>query len=209
MCFDVTAKPPAIPAELLKNPSRTWTEELILDGAQATFQAFIAQADAPSGPAVVVLPDIRGLFEYYKRLAVAFAEAGHHAIAIDYFGRTAGTGDRSDDFDQMAHIKQTTPEDIRADAAVALAHLRSRTGTDEVVTVGFCFGGSQSYLATTDSSLRLAGAIAFYGGLDATRLGVYPDPASKAPEMTGPILALYGGATRPSRRNWCRISIAR
>ena len=49
-------------------------------------------------------------------------------------------------------------------------------------------------LVTTDSELDLAGAVAFYGGLDETRLGVYPHPAGEARCMSGPILAFFGEA---------------
>jgi carboxymethylenebutenolidase len=94
----------------------------------------------------------------------------------------------------MPHIKQTTPELVQADLRAARDHLASATGSTSFVTVGFCFGGSQSYLATTDAALGLDGAIAFYGGLDETRLGVFPHPANEASRMSGPMLALYGGA---------------
>ena len=69
---------------------------------------------------VVVLPDIRGLHPYYVALAERFAEAGLPAVAIDYFGRTAGvaeTGTRGEDFDWKTHIPQTTPAGIDADPA--------------------------------------------------------------------------------------------
>lgn len=142
----------------------------------------------------MVLPDVRGLFGYYEQLTTRFAAAGHHAIAFDYFGRTAGLSPRPNDFEFLPHIKETTPEQVRADAAACIAALRERADIDRVVTVGFCFGGSQSYLATTDPSLGLSGAIAFYGGLDPSRLGVFPPSAEQAGSMRGPILALFGGA---------------
>ena len=39
--------------------------------------------------------------------AERFAQAGHDAIAIDYFGRTAGSGPRDEHFEYM-------PEDVEA-----------------------------------------------------------------------------------------------
>jgi carboxymethylenebutenolidase len=142
----------------------------------------------------VVLPDVRGLFGYYEQLTTRFAAAGHHAVAFDYFSRTAGSSPRASDFEFMPHVKETTPEQVRADIAVCIGALRERAEVDHVVTVGFCFGGTQSYLATTDPSLGLSGAIAFYGGLDPRKLGVFPKPAEEAGSMRGPLLALYGGA---------------
>jgi dienelactone hydrolase len=44
----------------------------------------------PASAQVLILPDIRGLHQFYKDLALRFAEIGIAAIAMDYFGRTAG-----------------------------------------------------------------------------------------------------------------------
>ena len=67
------------------------------DGTQVA--AYAARAATPSGPGIVILPDVRGLHPFFEELALRFAEAGVHAIAIDYFSRTAGTGRRPDGFD--------------------------------------------------------------------------------------------------------------
>jgi carboxymethylenebutenolidase len=142
----------------------------------------------------VVLPDVRGLYRFYVELTERFAAAGHHAIAIDYFGRTAGVGERGEDFDYMPHVMKTRPAQIQADAAAAIAALRERAGSGTpVVTVGFCFGGSQSFLAATNESLGLAGAVGFYAGIDLTRWGL-PSLIEQAAEIRCPVLGLYGGA---------------
>jgi carboxymethylenebutenolidase len=60
--------------------------------------AFAASPDYASGIGVVILPDVRGLYRFYEELALRFAERGHNAVAIDYFGRTAGVGKRDEDF---------------------------------------------------------------------------------------------------------------
>ena len=192
MCFDALATPPPLPPEILTDEFTS--DELALESMGTEFRAYVSLAPSSSRTAVVILPDVRGLFGYYEQLTTRFAAAGHHAIAFDYFGRTAGLSPRPNDFEFMPHIKATTPEQIRADAAAGVAALRERADIHHVVTVGFCFGGSQSYLASTDISLGLSGAIAFYGGLDPSRLGVFPRPAEQAASMRGPILALFGGA---------------
>ncbi|MGX7729364.1 dienelactone hydrolase family protein [Rhodococcus sp. 2H158] len=194
MCFDPTAIPPAIPEGVTSGISDVESYDLILGEGDGSFRAFVSRAQSAVETAVVVLPDVRGLFEYYRQLTVRFASVGHHAVAIDYFGRTAGTGERSEDFDFMSHIGRTTPEQVQADVAAAVDHLRSTLGARRVVTVGFCFGGSQSYLGTANPQLALDGAVAFYGGLDGTRLGVFPSPEDRGAGMSGPILALFGGA---------------
>ena len=51
--------------------------------------AHAARAIAPTGAGVVVIPDARGLHQYYKDLSDRFAEVGLVAVAIDFFARTA------------------------------------------------------------------------------------------------------------------------
>ncbi len=144
---------------------------------------------------MVILPDVRGLFGFYQRLAEQFAALGIDALAIDYFGRTAGTGPRDEAFDHMAHVHQTTHEGVRTDVAAAVAHLRARGRAQSIFTVGFCFGGSHSFLQATDYELDLAGVIGFYGGMKPRSEGA-PTPITAAPYATMPVLGLFGGADR-------------
>jgi carboxymethylenebutenolidase len=192
MCFEPDSLPP-IPAIAGAAVSH---EHLVLEAADGNrFAAFEAVPDAPTGAGVVVLPDVRGLFSFYEELALRFAERGIRAVAIDYFGRTAGVGERPADWDAMAHARQATREGVQADIAGAVARLRSpaRGACRAVFTVGFCFGGANAWMAAA-SGQGLAGAIGFYGrpgpGLDGR-----PGPREHVRQMRGtPILALMGGA---------------
>lgn len=195
MCFAPEAVPPPVPETLLATSERPETVETVLTSADGSrFLASYALATKVRGPAVLILPDVRGLFGFYRNLAGEFAAAGHHAVAIDYFGRTAGDDERPNDFDFLPHIRQTTPAQVQQDLRAAATLLRDTAGATGFVTVGFCFGGSQSYLATTDRDLGLAGAVSFYGGLNEARLGVFPRPAREAERMRGPLLAIFGGS---------------
>ena len=53
---------------------------------------------------MLILPDVRGLHPFYEELALRFAEAGVEALAIDYFGRSAGLAPRDEEFDYMPHV---------------------------------------------------------------------------------------------------------
>jgi carboxymethylenebutenolidase len=194
MCFDVDAVPPDLPPDLALPPiaGGAAAEALELSSADGTrFLAALAESPAPRAPAVLILPDVRGLYRFYSELAERFAQAGHHAIALDYFGRTAGVAARENDWEYMPHVDQTTLAGIQADAAAAIAALRDRTGARDVVAVGFCFGGLHAFLAAA-SPLDLAGVVGFYGALDGSRRGL-PSPADVATEMSGPVLGLFGG----------------
>lgn len=196
MCFSFDASPPDVPADLTIPPlaGAAGAERLELDSADgARFSAALAQAAQSRGPAVVILPDVRGLYRFYVELAERFAGAGHHAIVVDPFGRTAGVGERGEDFEYLPHVLETRVELIHADMAAAIVALRQRTGATSVVTVGFCFGGSHAFLAATDAGLGLAGVVGFYGGLDGSRFG-FPSPPDHVAEMRCPVLGLFGEA---------------
>ena len=140
MCFDLDSRPPIAPIA----GGATDAADLQLTSADGTrFGAYAARAARPTGAGMVVLPDVRGLHPYYKELALRFAEVGVDAIALDFFGRTAGTGDRGDSFEYLPHVGQTTPATLQADIAAAAAHLRSKQGGQvrALFSVGFCFGG--------------------------------------------------------------------
>jgi carboxymethylenebutenolidase len=188
MCFDRDSLPPIPP---LKGAAVSH-DDLVLEARDGNrFAAFAATPEIPSGAGIVILPDVRGLYRFYEELALRFAERGHTAIAFDYFGRTAGVEKRGDDFEYMPHVQQTTGEGIQADTAAAAAWLRE-AGCSSVFTVGFCFGGRNSWLAAADGH-GLAGAIGFYGRPGPGRDGS-PGPAARAGELAAPILALMGGA---------------
>ena len=195
MCFEFDARPPDLPADLALPPvaGGAAAETLELTSADGTrFSAALAVSPDPHDPAVVVLPDVRGLYRFYVELGERFAQAGHSAIAIDYFGRSAGLGTRDEDFDYMAHVAQTSLEGVQADTAAAIDALRERTGAKSFVTVGFCFGGTHSFLAATNPDLPLDGVVGFYGSL--TERPTRPSPIPGAEDTRVPVLGLFGGA---------------
>ncbi|MXV80939.1 MAG: dienelactone hydrolase family protein [Chloroflexi bacterium] len=169
-------------------------EDLTLTASDGTeFAAFHARAESPTGPGMVILPDVRGLFRFYEELAIRFAEVGVDSVAIDYFGRTAGNAKRDAEFDFWPHVRSTTAEGIVADTAAAVAVLRANDPDRAVFTVGFCFGGSNSWLQAS-SGHGLAGAIGFYGRPTAEGLNGAPAPSATVSEIECPILGLMGGA---------------
>jgi carboxymethylenebutenolidase len=189
MCHSDDARPPLPPGAGEVRPG-----EPVTLTAQDGNQLLGWRAPAPGDEAVVILPDVRGLHPYYQRLAEHFASVGIDAVAIDYFGRTAGTGERPPDFDHTPHVQQTTYEGVNADIAAGVAHLRE-AGKQSIVTVGFCFGGSYSFMQSARPELDLAGVVGFYGGMRPRSEGA-PTPITLAPQSRVPVLGLFGGADR-------------
>src|SRR6478735_8878870 len=186
MCFDTDSAPP-IP--VLKGAAVSH-DDLVLRAADGNeLAAFLANPDEPVTVGVVILPDVRGLYSFYEELALRFAERGFAAIAIDYFGRTAGVGKRDAEFDYPPHVDQTSGEGVQADTRAAVERLRE-LGCTPVFTVGYCFGGSNSWLAAA-SGHGLAGAVGFYGSPTRERGG--PSVIQRTAEIECPILALQAG----------------
>jgi len=184
MCYTDDARPPLPPIGGAA-ADRGDVDLTAADGNQ--FMAYFARAAAPTGAGMVVMPDVRGLHNFYKELAQRFAEAGIDAVAIDYFGRTAGRGPRDEDFEFRPHVDKTAPQSIAADTRAAVEFLRSGQMGDvrSVFTVGFCFGGAQSWRQSA-AGHGLAGCIGFYGVPARVREVV--------PQMRAPLLLLVAGA---------------
>jgi carboxymethylenebutenolidase len=192
MCFDPDSRPPIPPIAGGAIDAR----EMTLTSADGTrFSGYHARPLEPTGVGVLVLPDVRGLHAYYEDLAVRFAEHGAEALAIDWFGRTAGLGRRVPGFDSMAHVERTTWPGLSADIAAGAAWLRGAEGgrVRALFVVGFCFGGRLAFVSAT-LGLDLAGVIGFYGGLVGPGRGGVPAPVDVADRIASPVLGLFGGA---------------
>jgi len=192
MCYDDSARPPYPPVA----NGAAHGEELVLTADDGNrLLAYAAHPEQPVSAQVVIFPDARGLQPFYKELALRFAEIGMEAVAIDYYGRTAGLTARDDSFDPMPHLEQgrqsqtAAMQGLFADRTAALAYLHAGAGKERTTfTVGFCMGGALSFLtATTD--IGVVGAIGFYAS--STYEGYFLD---KAEQIKYPVLGMFGDA---------------
>jgi carboxymethylenebutenolidase len=189
MCFDDDARPP-IPVRADTGASGRDITLAASDGAGV--MAYRAEPGDTAESQVIILPDVRGLHQFYKELAMRFAESGKRALAIDYFARTTPDSTRTDSFEYMPHVQAMTPETFGRDLRAAASELRQSDGADlPTYTVGFCYGGSLSFWAGTQH-LNLAGVIGFYAGFRTT--GARRSPLEFAAEIESPVLGLFGGA---------------
>jgi len=161
---------------------------------QGQFAAFLATPEESTRTGVVILPDIRGLHPFYEQLAVRVAEQGHSALAIDYFGRTAGTAPRDESFQHMEHILRVSRQTIDADILTGASFSAPPKVLNAKLSspLGFCFGGRQAFFASA-ARFGFTGVIGYYGAL-----GLYPNgatgPLQHVAELSAPILGLFGGA---------------
>lgn len=190
MCYDDTARPP-VPAGA---PGAASGSDLVLTAADGTrFAAYLATPAAAAVARVLIYPDVRGLHQFYKELALRFAEAGVAAIAIDYFGRTAGLTSRDEPFEFWPHVEQLQFAGLLADARAALERVvAAAPAAGRSVSVGFCMGGTLSFLSGT-TDLALDGVVGFYSGMTRS-VGGAGLLLDRAPESRRPALGLFGGA---------------
>ena len=192
MCFDTDARPPLPPIRGGAIDARDLT---LTAGDGTGVAAYAARAERASGAGIVIIPDVRGLHPYYEELARRFAEAGVHAVAIDLYSRSAGTGKRGPDFEYEPHVAKLDAASLGAYVGAAADFLRSPEGgePDRLYAVGFCIGGRISLLQA-GSGLDLSGVIGFYPWPVGPHRSGLPAPADEAPRFGCPVLTLYGGA---------------
>ena len=175
VCHDPDSGPPIPPIA----GASVSHDDLVLEAADGNgSRAFAAGPDAPARCGVVVLPDVRGLHHFYEELALRLGEQGIAAVAIDYFGRTAGVGKRDEDFPYAEHVPLTTGGGDPGRRRRCRLAPSITGGVPAVFTVGFCFGGRHSWLSTAGGH-GLAGAIGFYGSTGPAERRAWPDPASR------------------------------
>ncbi|MDJ0396785.1 dienelactone hydrolase family protein [Rhodococcus sp. G-MC3] len=183
MCHSYDSRPPFAPSigKVKEHGSMLLKSQ---DGT--TVLAYEALPETPNGSALVILPDVRGVHAYYQDLAQRLAEAGYAAVVIDYYGRTTDDTNRDESFDFKEHLAVLESANVARDADAAAAYLKDAhpEAAVTVFSVGFCFGGSQSWrLAAT--STAFAGNIGFYGQPKLV--------ADVLPELHAPLLLLLAG----------------
>ena len=191
MCYDLDARSPYPPI----SGGAADGEDIVLTAKDGThFGAYMAYSAKADGPQVLIYPDIRGLHQFYKDLALRFAEVGIRALAIDYFGRTAGVSPRDDKFEYEPHVQQMTIPTFLHDVTAALDYLHSKSKTPRATfIVGFCRGGTLA-LHTGAEEFDLSGVIAFYAGMSRPIPGAKGSTLEQAGRNRYPVLGLFGGA---------------
>ena len=150
------------------------------------FTGYWAEADEPKG-LVLIIHDWDGMTEYERQRADMLAEMGYNAFALDMFGndtptetmdhRIAATGALYKDRDRMRALLQAGVEQAQA-----------RSGVDEMIVTGYCFGGAVALeMARSDMADMANGFATFHGGLTT------PEGQSWDGDEP-PVLVLHGGA---------------
>jgi carboxymethylenebutenolidase len=150
------------------------------------------------GSSCVVAHELFGVSPEIRRVADDLADAGHLALAPEFYHRLAPPGrwlerddaGRSEGFDYLHRLER---EHAVADAQAALGWLTAQPGIEQAAIVGFSAGGHLAYLAAC--RLPIARAAVLYGGwLPSTAIPMSrPTPTlSLTPGITGRLVYLVG-----------------
>jgi carboxymethylenebutenolidase len=159
---------------------------------------FLARPEGPA-PAVVMVPDVWGLYDHYKDLARRLAGEGFAVLALDLYRRIGGKPSISTPEEAMVWIDglddRQVLDDVQAGVDFLAAGPASSAGSARVGVTGFCMGGQYALLAAcTCTGLSACapfyGMVRYAGGLD-------PERKPRAPlealiDLTCPVLGFYG-----------------
>jgi carboxymethylenebutenolidase len=142
-----------------------------------TFGAYLARPDGAAKGGLVVIQEIFGVNAHMREVCDGFAADGYLAVApalYDRFEKDIQLGYESDDVTRGREIRAEVGWDNPIVDLVATAKFAAAGG--KVGTVGYCWGGSLSYLCAT----RIDGidaSVCYYGG----QIVDYKDETAKAP----------------------------
>jgi carboxymethylenebutenolidase len=175
-------------AALEGSPRHHEWAEIAAPGWGAKIKAFVAYPERKEkAPVVIVIQEIFGLTDWIRSVADRLAEAGFIAIAPDLLSGKGPGGGGTEAFAGRDDVVKAVRELAAAEVVAALdavsrygASLPAATG--KFATVGFCWGGAQSFHYAT-AQPGLGAAVVYYG--------TSPQPEALA-SIRAPVLGLYG-----------------
>ena len=177
----------------MSSPSSS-TAEIRFPGRDATLGGVLALPARTPAPGIVLIPDVRGVSELYRRLGDRLAAEGFAVLTLDLYSRE-GPPTLPDPAAAMRWIAGLPDDRVLGDIAAAAAHLagRAEVGGRPIGVAGFCMGGQYALMAACREN-RFAACVSFYGMLrySETNAQKPASPLDLAPQLACPLLGLYG-----------------
>lgn len=155
------------------------------EGSQALNGLFIKSAKkSANNPGILLLPAWLGIDNASKGIAEDLAKLGYNVFIADIYGEgnyPKNTGEAG----KLAGFYKTNYEAYQKRINAALQELvKSGANADNIVAIGYCFGGT-GVLEAVRGHLNVKGVASFHGGLgkDATR---------KTEPITAKVLICHG-----------------
>jgi len=196
-------------ARLASSPRKGEYVNIMVDGKPMRSWV-VRPAGNGKAPVVVVIMEIFGLSDWIRGVADQLAAEGFIAVAPDI---VAGHGKDGGDTSSLSGNQEITQAILQLPAAEITAKLKAARewglkdprSNGKSGSVGFCFGGAQSFaFAVAEPSLNAA--VVYYGQAptDAppAARGTPPGPyqvSDRVANVKAPILGLYGGLAQDAR----------
>jgi carboxymethylenebutenolidase len=153
---------------------------------------YVAEPAGDAKAAIIVLQEAFGVNEHMRDVTDRFAAEGYLAVCPHLFHRS---GDPELGYDDMTevipYIMQLAVNDLEADLEASLAYLKERGFEgSKVGVIGYCMGGSVSFLA--GAYWALGAAVSYYGGGITQGRFQMPPLIDLAPTLQTPWLGFFG-----------------
>ncbi len=126
-----------------------------------TLSAYLAEPKGKPRGGIVVVQEIFGVTRHIRAVADQYAAAGYVAVAPALFDRIEPNVDvpYTDMQKGFGYMQKLKNDEVLLDLKAGIDKI---AGFGKVGSVGYCWGGTMSYLAST--RLPLAAAVVYYGG---------------------------------------------
>ena len=166
------------------DPVTTHGEWVYIKRGTDSIRAYVAYPERSSlSPGIIVIHEIFGLTDWEPTVADRLAKNGFVAILPDLLSSKHGMTPANPDTGRML-VGQLEPERVTADLDAVYAWLNSQPSVkkDHIGTIGFCWGGGQSFRYATNNP-NLKAAVVCYGPA--------PDAAALS-RIQARVLGVYG-----------------
>jgi carboxymethylenebutenolidase len=175
-------------AALEKSPRHGEYADVKVPGSPQAIRTWVVYPERKDkAPVVLVIHEIFGLSDWIRSVADQLAADGYIAVAPDLISGKGPNGGNTDSVssrdDVVKLVRELTPEEVKARLdAVRNYALKLPAANGKSATVGFCWGGGNSFLYAA-SQPALNAAVVYYG--------MAPE-APKLATIRAPVLGLYG-----------------
>ena len=172
------------PAVAAHDSVTTHGEWVKIKRGDQTIRAYVAYPERKTkAPAVIVIHEIFGLTDWEPTVADRLAKQGYVAIVPDLLSSKHGKSPANPDEGRKL-IGELEPERITADLDATYAYVNGlpAVAKDQIGTIGFCWGGGQSFRYATNNP-RLKAVVVAYGP---------PPDTADMKRIKAPVLGIYG-----------------
>jgi carboxymethylenebutenolidase len=166
------------------DPVTTHGEWVTLKRGAESIRAYVAYPERKSkAPAIIVIHEIFGLTGWEPKVVDRLAKEGYVAIVPDLLSSKHGKSPTDPDEGRKL-VGELEPQRITADLDAVYAYVNGlpAVARDKIGTIGFCWGGGQSFRYATNNP-NLKAVVVCYGPS--------PDTASLH-RIKAPVLGVYG-----------------